>query len=47
MCAANLLDTNGSSPLSDDISIIHEITEWVDEESPGEQLSFYRIEEIK
>ena len=47
MCATNLLNPESWSPLSDDISIIHEITEWVDEGIAGEQLRFYRIEEIQ
>ena len=30
-----------------DMSIIREITEWVDEGSANEECTFYRIEEIK
>jgi hypothetical protein len=44
---ARVLDANGWTALSDDISIIREITEWVDEGSVNEQLRFYRIEEVK
>jgi len=47
MSSTNLLDPDGWTALSDDISIIHETTEWVDEGSANEQLRFYRIEEVQ
>jgi hypothetical protein len=46
-CATSTLDANGWTAFSDDISVIREITEWVDEGSGSEQLRFYRIKEIK
>jgi len=47
MASMNLHDPNAWTALSDDISIIRETTAWVDEESPSEQITFYRIKEIK
>jgi len=49
MSSTNLLETNGWSALSDDISVIHELTEWTDEGSTNaaEACRFYRIQELK
>lgn len=47
MSSTDLADPNGRSALSGDISIIREITEWVDEGSAIEELRFYRIQEVK
>jgi hypothetical protein len=49
MSSTNLLETNGWSVLSDDISVIHELTEWIDEGSTNaaESCRFYSIQEIK
>ena len=47
MCATNLLDPNGWTALSDEMSIIRETTEWVDEGSANDQSRFYRIKEMK
>ncbi len=49
MSSTNLLETNGWSALSDDISIIREFTQWTDEGSTNtaEACRFYRIQEVK
>jgi hypothetical protein len=49
MSSTNLLETNGWSALSDDVSIIRELTAWTDEGSTNtaEACRFYRIREVK
>lgn len=49
MTSTNLMDTNGWSALSDDMSIIQELTEWTDDQSTNasDRVRFYRINEIK
>jgi len=47
MSSTNLVDPDGWTALSDDISIMREITEWVDEGSANDQCRFYRVKEVK
>ena len=49
MTSTNLLDTNGWSDLSDDLSISKELTTWMDEANSNAigRVRFYRVKEIK
>jgi len=47
MASTNLHDPNPWTPLSDDMTIFRDNPAWVDEQSPTQHTTFYRIKETK